>query len=356
MLVMTVCAGCMNAVTAPARFEPVTLPNDQQVPRAVVYGNLMSLLPRYDATPALEMFLYGPGDYGKTALRNPQGMALIGDRLLVCDQGRPDVVAIDLRTGRSLPLTNADHRPRCPVAVAADEERVYVADTRSQCVAVYDPRGRLVEELTPSSGPVPANPAAGFRPASVLLHGGVLYAGNVGGRRVERYDLGARRWLDPLVPPAESPRLIAPTGLAVAADGTLLIADGVQGHVRRVGPDGRWLEPIGRPGRRPGELVRPKQVAATPSGRIVVADAGRQSLVVFDADGKLHLEVFGGNGPWPGFTLPAGVLALPADRAAAWTLSPPADDYLLVSDELGGTPLTLVGLSLAPAGEVANAR
>lgn len=344
MLLLITVAGCAEMRGGGGRFEPIAVPSDTALPRAIVYGSFMERLPRYDVTPALEMFLYGPNDVGKTALRNPQGMALAGGRLLVCDQGQPDVVAIDLATGRSRPLTDASHRPRCPVAVAADDTRVYVADPKSWCVAVYDHAGKLLDQLSPT-----AEPDRKFQPASVLVHDGILYIGNVGEHRIDRYCLAERAWTMPLTPPADADRLIAPTGLAMTAGGTLLVVDAVQCRVRPVAADGTWSAPIGRPGRGPGEFVRPKQVALTPAGRIAVVDAGRQSLLIFKADGKFLMEVFGTDGRWPGFTLPAAVVALPADRLPAEpemskTNAPPADEYLIVSDSLGGMPLTLIGM------------
>lgn len=360
-------SGCSSPPQARTAFEPVQIPNATAVPRAIIYGSLLDLLPHFDVTPALQMFLYGPSDYGKTALRNPQGMALMENILMVCDQGLPDLVAIDLATGRRLPFTDPNHRPRCPVAVATDAACVYVADTTMRCVLVYDRRGRLLEELAPT-----ADPNRTFRPVSVLVHENILYAGNIADRRVERFDLNARQWLSPLLPPADMKKLVAPAGLDMLEDGTLLIVDAVQGHVLRCTRDGQWLPPIGRPGRRDGEFVRPKQVAHTLSGLILVADAGRQSVLVFDARGRHLMELHETNGDqptqtpgarmgWRGFTLPMGVLPLPS--ASAKVMLPrlgheiqAADEYVLVSDELGVPSLTLVGLVTRQTGEVTDAR
>jgi DNA-binding beta-propeller fold protein YncE len=330
------------------------------------------------------MFLYGPNDYGKLAVRNPQGMALLGNVLLVADQGLPDLVAIDLATGRSLPFTHPDHRPYCPVDVATDGQRVYVADAKAGRVIVYDPHGQRLEELAPPGaqplpvgGPAsstggrasrppsgspetPPSPAAHpFRPVSVLTSANILYIGNVAGHNVERFDLTTRQWLDPLAPPADAKPLAAPTGLDMLPDGTLLIVDAVQGHVLRYTRDGQWLAPLGRPGRRAGEFVRPKHVAHTPSGLILITDAGRQSVLVFDADGRHLMELHETDTHWRGFTLPTGVLALPpASLAPVFNqrnTPPPADEYLLVSDELGAPGLTLVGFITHPRPEVPDA-
>ena len=325
---------------------PLCFPSDGSRPQVWVYGGLQAALPQYDATPLIDRFLYGPSDYGKTGLRNPQGMALAGGRLLVCDQGYQNVVAIDLPTGKSMLWCDADHQPRCPVDVAADQDgRVYVADTTSRLVYVYDLNGMFIEDLAPT------REAGGhFRPCAVRVDRGILYVGDLANRRIERYSLAERRWLEPLTPPADRGRLIAPTGLALAPDGVLLIADAVGGTVLRVTPEGRWLQPIGRPGQGPGEMVRPKQICCTDTGLVFVSDAARQSVLVFDQEGHWITEIHERAGEWSGWTLPMGLLAVRPDQLATAKKGdqarkgPQPSSYVIVSDSLGPESLTLLGV------------
>jgi len=337
--------------------ELVYYPDRQSTPRAVVYGHLGGLLPRFDATPLLARFLYGPSDYGHTLLRNPQGMALLEDRLLVCDQGWPDVVSIHLPSGRSEPWCDAGHPPRCPVDVEADADgRVYVADTTLRSILVYDSEGRFLEALAPAAAVAPF-----FRPASLFVRGSRLYVGNLDERRVEQFDLSSRQWMEPLKATGVQPSLVAPTGLCATPEGILLVADALAGVVFRFDEDGRPLSPIGQPGRGSGEFVRPKQVACTPGGLVLVADAGRQSVLAFDAAGRHLFEIHESPGSWTGWTLPMGLLII--DPARLPTFSgrldeaglPPPDAYVIVSDSLGGAPLTLLGIKERPAGGLAGA-
>lgn len=351
---------CAPNDLASARFEPIAFPDSSTVPRVVVHGSLTESLPRYDATPALDLFLHGPNDFGKMALRNPQGMAVAGRQLLVCDQGWPDVIAIDLLTGRSLTWSDRENPPRCPVDVAVDEDgRVYVADTTRHAVLVYDSKGEFIQEITPS-----ADPQRRFRPCAVLVRADMLYIGNLGDRRVDRYDLTAGRWLEAITPPPAARSMVAPTGLAMDAAGVLLIVDAVQSFVWRLAPTGEWLPPLGKPGRLAGEFVRPKQIITTPSGLILVSDAGRQSVLVFDGDGRHLFEIHERENGWRGFTLPMGLVVLPAD-----TLSNRATDtaeksssirndgeYVVVSDSLGGMSLTLLSIVTSTRTEVADAK
>ena len=349
-------AGCATGPSAqPSMSAVATFLSACDESRVVVYGELRKVLPVFDATPPLERFLYGPNDFGKTVLRNPQGMALLGEQLLVCDQGWPDVIAINLRTGMSFPWTDADHLPRCPVDIGTDPAgQVYVADTTLRAVLVYDSKGMFVEELVPNG-----DLAERFRPCAVLVIDGVLHIGNLSGRRVDRWDVKQRVWLSPRRPPREGPSLIAPTGLGVTPEGVLLIADALRARIFRVQPDGQWLTPIGQPGLKRGELVRPKQVCCTPSGLILVSDAGRQSVMVFDARGRCVMEIHEQEDGWPGLTLPMGLLVVPSDRIATpdetGAGSEPGRTYVIVSDSLRGTPLTLMDVVVREVEASANA-
>jgi hypothetical protein len=348
LLMVSLSAGCAGSSTHGSEgFAPVRFEVEGSTAELVVYGSLAEKLPRFDTTPLLDRFLYGPNDYGKTALRNPQGLALLGRRLLVCDQGHLNVLSIDLDTGRSLLFCDADDPPRCPVAVAtAGAERAYVADTTLRAVLVYDSGGHLVEDLTPDR-----SVERTFRPCAVCVRDGTLYVGDMGDRCVQRYDLVGRAWLDPLELPADQPGFVAPTGLAIGENGRLLVVDAIRARVYRQEADGTWLKPLGRPGRGQGEFVRPKQIAALPGGWILVTDAGRQSVLVFnEAKGQYVTELYGTNKGWAGWTLPMGLVTIDAEQwdAAGADTEPRAEVkglrmWIVVSDSLGGDSLTLIG-------------
>lgn len=339
------------------KFEPLYFPSADEWPCVVVYGSLGSLLPAFDRTPPLELWLYGPSSFGKTAMRNPQGMAILGTRLLVCDQGRSDIIAVDLADGSSLIWGDPDRRARCPVdiAVGADTD-VYVADTSLHSVLHYGADQRFRSEIKPHDA---SNEE--FRPAALCVDAGILYVGNVGGHRVDRWDLTTHQWLDGLTPPRSQPGLVAPTGLAFTRDGILLVVDAVGGRVFRCQKDGRWLDPIGRPGRGQGEFIRPKQVCVADGGLMLITDAGRQSVVVFDGNGRFVTEIRERSEAWTGLTLPSGILSLsteqiPIPPQAAVRDADRPTAYVVVSDSLGRDSLLLLGVFEWPGQESQRAR
>jgi hypothetical protein len=252
-------------------------------------------------------------------------------------------VAIELSTGRSWRWTEEAHRPPCPVDVTTGADgRVYVADPTLRQVLVFDEGGQFVEGLSPGEN-------ERFRPAAVVVHRGILYAANVGSREVDRFDLMQGRWRPPLKAPPDRPALIAPSGLCVADD-VLLIADALRACVHRVDINGQWLPPIGQAGREAGQFVRPKQVCCAAGGLVLVSDAGRQSVLVFHSDGSYLTEIHEREKEWRGWTLPMGLLAVgPADLSGLLardkrTKGAEADGYVIVSDSLGGVPLTVVAV------------
>lgn len=347
-----------------ADFQPLYYPDAAALPRVVIYGDLMAVLPAFNPTSRLDEFLFGPDDRGRTILRHPQGMALLGEKLLVCDQGYPDVVAIDLASGASSFFCRGERMVRCPVDVAVHapplgDPAVFVADSTARAVLRYDGRGTFQRSITPDNG------RGAYRPCSVATDGTTLYIGDLEGREIRRFNLGSMDftlagenaplpWFDSFVPPGGQGTLFAPTGLAVHDDGTLFAVDAVRGQVYRRAPGESWIEPIGRSGRGRGEFVRPKHVVSDESGLVLVTDAGRQSVQVFNSSDPERImplcEVYGRADQWKGWTLPSGLVSFAPDKAPTLTERvrergwPVPDTFVVVSDSLGRPSLTLMGL------------
>lgn len=87
----------------------------------------------------------------------------------------------------------------------------------------------------------------------------------------------------------------APSGIAIAPDGMILVADAEAGFIARLDAMGGAKEPIGI-----GLLKRPTGVAYDKSQkRIFVADTEESTLKVFDLDGRLLMTI-GNLGDGPG--------------------------------------------------------
>ena len=95
---------------------------------------------------------------------------------------------------------------------------------------------------------------------------------------------------------------LSPVGVALAGDGMVYISDSQRGEVDAFDPDLKFQFAI------TGHLARPTGLAVA-RGRLFVADAGRQAVVVFDLRGTFVSE-FGRRGAGAGeFNFPVSVAA-----------------------------------------------
>ncbi len=73
--------------------------------------------------------------------------------------------------------------------------------------------------------------------------------------------------------------------VAVAADGSVFIADYKQGKILTFGPDGQYLFSFGKRGQGPGEFSSPNQVSVRNERREIFVDGSRKG-VVFNREGR----------------------------------------------------------------------
>lgn len=100
-----------------------------------------------------------------------------------------------------------------------------------------------------------------------------------------------------------------PWGVAVAADGTVYVADTWNHRIQRFTADGRFLTSWGvfGQGETPESFYGPRGLAVDSKGRVYVTDTGNKRVVVFDANGKFITQ-FGLAGFGPGeFDEPVGI-------------------------------------------------
>jgi DNA-binding beta-propeller fold protein YncE len=85
-------------------------------------------------------------------------------------------------------------------------------------------------------------------------------------------------------------------------------------RIQILSPDGEVLNIFGEPGRRPGNLMRPKGIAIDSENHIYVVDAWFNNIQIFDIYGRVYLA-FGSPGVNPGeFILPIGIYIDKNDR------------------------------------------
>ena len=102
----------------------------------------------------------------------------------------------------------------------------------------------------------------------------------------------------------------APTGIAVDANGNILVADTNNGRIEKFSPAGGFLSTMGIKGIGYGQLGAPNGIAIDKLGNIYVADASKHVVEKLASDGTVVDEW---KGPAPGFYGPRRIAIGPDD-------------------------------------------
>lgn len=189
-----------------------------------------------------------------------------------------------------------------PSGVAVDDQRrrVYLADAGHRQVFVLDQTGTYLGSW---------GPPGGFeRPAGLALDadgrllvadaaGGVVYVFNPDGTLATT----VRSKVNP------DGRFSRPLNVAVGPHGEILVLDAFGFRVEVLDANGDLLGTIGQLGDAAGYMARPKGLAVDQDGHVFVSDSAFDNIQVFDMAGNL-LMFWGGAGRSAGkFSLPAGL-------------------------------------------------
>lgn len=135
-----------------------------------------------------------------------------------------------------------------------------------------------------------------FKPRAIAAGNGRLYVVDMSGR-IQVFDLEGNwqaSWRLPEVSRGY------PTGLGVAPDGRVAVADTHNYVVRLYSPEGELLQTIGREGEGPGEFTYLTDVEFDRQGNMFVSERGREDRVQkFDAQGRF-VTMWGRAGEAPG--------------------------------------------------------
>ncbi|WP_214404884.1 serine/threonine-protein kinase [Pseudonocardia lacus] len=256
----------------------------------------------------------GPAGAPELGLRHPAGLAVLPDgNLFVADPQAHRVFYVGLDgTAATWAGTGeagfsgdgeaaVDAQLNSPEAVLLEPgARLLIADTGNHRVRRMGPDGIIdtaygtgAAEGEFAEGELAAYAALAGPAALALSPRGDLHVAQPGVDRVSRIDAigsattaagSGERGFSGDGGPAAAAALSGPSGVAIAPDGSLLVADRVNHRVRRVAPDGTisTLVGTGEPGRSadgtPAEQARlssPTGVAAGADGAVYVSDDGR---------------------------------------------------------------------------------
>lgn len=131
--------------------------------------------------------------------------------------------------------------------VLGDDDNLYVADTWNHRIEVFTPQGQYLrawgtffdanDDLTAAT----THPGEFYGPRGIAIHDGLVYVTDTGNERVQVFkeDGSFVRMFG--VTGSGDGQLLEPVGIALAADGTVLVADSHNARIARFTPDGRPL-------------------------------------------------------------------------------------------------------------------
>jgi DNA-binding beta-propeller fold protein YncE len=236
-------------------------------------------------------------------LQRPQsGMVDAAGRIYVTDVSRQAVGVFDpsASTLKFFDLAAANTPFQSPIAIAegaADE--LLVTDSK---LAVVVRLSRSGEPLGQYGKGVLTRPVGIARDAKR----GRVYVADSATHRIAIFDdLG--NFLRSIGDKGDAPgQFNSPTFVSFAND-TLYVSDTMNSRVQLLSPEGDVRKVFGRRGLFIGDMPRPKGVAVDQLGLIYVVESYYDHLLVFDPAGEFLLPI-GGSGQAPGqFYLPAGV-------------------------------------------------
>jgi DNA-binding beta-propeller fold protein YncE len=181
-----------------------------------------------------------------------------------------------------------------PYAVAVHRGRLYVSDTVSRFVRVFDVPAGQSHRIGDEEGPGQL-----IKPVGLDIDAaGHLYVADIGAKAIMVYGpdrqflrrIGGDKWFTRL-----SSVTVDPAGARVY--GVDLGGVSSENHRVRVfdAKSGAHIADIGRRGTGPGEFNLPRDLAIGIGGRLYVVDGGNFRVVVFDKDGR-YLQRFGSVG------------------------------------------------------------
>lgn len=232
----------------------------------------------------------------------PYGLTVDGSgRLIVADNGLKRVHIFDIKGKEYLSINQAGNTHlKSPIAATVDGAgNIYVTDSALGKVFVFSPGGKFLSDFN-----------AGVRPTGIAIDKkrSKLYVTDTASHNIGVYDLDGTP-LETIghfgAGPGEFNR---PVDLFMDAAGELYVTDTMNYRIQIFDQSGRFSTMFGRHGDGTGDFGRPKGVSVDRDGNIYVVDALFDTVQIFNRKGDFLLN-FGTVGNEAGtFWLPSGLV------------------------------------------------
>ena len=227
-------------------------------------------------------------------LSKPYAVAVHRGRIFVSDTVSRFVRLFDVPAGAQHRIGDEEGPGQLikPIGLDVDAAgNLYVADIGAKAVVVYGPDRQYLRRIGGDKW------FSRLSSVTVDPEGRRVYAVDLGGvtseqHQVRVFDARTGAHLSDLGKRGSGPgEFNLPRDLAIGLDGRLYVVDGGNFRVVVFDRDGRYLSSFGSVGKQYGQFARPKEVAADRDGNVYVVDAAFGNFQIFNPDGELLLFV-----------------------------------------------------------------
>ena len=245
--------------------------------------------------------LFGKDETLQTFLR-PYGVYAHNERIYVTDTGTRVLHVFDLREKKSFTINKADKDDfLSPIGVAADKNGdIYLSDSLLKRVFVFDRNGKYRWDIGSADLLI--------RPAGVAMDEERLYVVDTHGHKIDVFLKKDGSFLFSFGKNGSgNGEFNYPTNIYIDKEGLLYVTDSMNFRVQIFDNHGHFIATFGKHGNGSGDFSKPRGIAVDSDGNIYVADALFDTVQIFDKDGRLLLA-FGRTGRGRGqMSLPAGL-------------------------------------------------
>ncbi len=299
------------AAPPPQEAQILVYPPPPEQPRYYYEGTILSSrdVAEETSTERFKRFATGAPLRGD-GMSKPFGVLAVEGRIFVGDTVSRQVTVFDFPRQRYYEFGDEGlGRLAKPLGMAADGMgRIYVCDGTAKRIMIYDLEGKFIKAV--GSGELFNRPSG----VAVNRDGSRIYVVDTGGvrsqeHRIRVFDQAGEHLFDIGTRGPDDGQFNLPLLATVGDDGKLHVVDTGNFRVQVFSPDGKFLFKFGGSGRRPGQFSHPKGIAVDKEGKIFVADAAFGNFQIFNNEGRILMFVGernerGGAGQ---FILPAGI-------------------------------------------------
>jgi DNA-binding beta-propeller fold protein YncE len=233
-------------------------------------------------------------DLAGEPLSKPYAVAVFRGRIFVSDTVSRFVRLFDVPAGKQQRIGDDEGLGQLTKPIGLDVDgtgNLYVADIGAHAVMVYAPDGQFLRKIGGEKW------FSRLSSVTVDPSGSRVYAVDIGGVTSDRHvvrvfdGISGAHLMDIGKRGSGPGEFNLPRDVAIGRDGRLYVVDGGNFRVVVFDKDGRYLQSFGSVGKQYGQFARPKEIAADRDGNVYVVDSAFGNFQIFNPEGELLLFV-----------------------------------------------------------------